>query len=333
MHPYRAFSICILLAAASCDDDLDVTAENVHVAMAKIACSNMYQCCSLGEIEDILGIGHPRTQDECVADLSKILARRIDPLNRAIAQGRMHFDAERMKDCLEARVAPSDSCTAEADVLPWAEACMGSAWIGETPEGGPCSSSLECLSTSFCSSSLVCTPFAQNGEACMTRRCGSDLFCDGAVCQTRRTIGTECTSSSQCQPDLFCDIEAVVPRCLPINGPAEACSADSGCTSGTCLPGACSDTGVSCTRNSQCGGGVCSNSGKSCEFSSDCAPGTCTVSGLPCSEFSLCPPNDSCLIPDVCNTGTCEGNACAAEAVDYCQDTLDDLPVPSSGEP
>src|SRR5262249_55069248 len=85
---------------------IDANQDNVCGEIAEVACHNMYQCCSEGEIETFLRVSDPRTEDQCRDDLTRLCKRSIANLDDGISAGRVKFDGNIMNHCLEALVAP-----------------------------------------------------------------------------------------------------------------------------------------------------------------------------------------------------------------------------------
>lgn len=347
MHSLRvALSIPIVLAiAASCGGDgVDATADNAAVEIAKVVCGNMYQCCSEGEIEDILRVDEPRTQDECVADLSKIFARQKATLDFAVEESRVRFDAEAMNTCLEAHIAPDGECAVVSDIKPWAEECMQSAWVGIVPPGGKCLSRIDCDSDGFCARNQSCTAFAKENEQCdEVKLCGSNLFCDTitttGVCRPRLAADAPCSFDEQCETNLFCNTNLFPSVCTELRDPGESCTDDSVCKSNDCIPGTCT-LGGTCLGESGCRN-KCEISGFSCETDVDCGAGTCPdpadpAPDIPCTTNADCtevPGTPACVFPRRCLPNDCVGDIACAEhivVVNYCQGALSDLPLPVS---
>src|SRR5882724_7941477 len=109
--------------------DINADQNNVCDEIAKVACHDLYQCCTESEIEWFLRVSDPRTENECHDDIRRRCARSIASLDFAIDQKHARFDATIMNTCLEALVAPSGTCATIESALPWTEACMNSAWI------------------------------------------------------------------------------------------------------------------------------------------------------------------------------------------------------------
>ena len=175
--------------------------------------------------------------------------------------------------------------------------------------GNPCTSNASCPNVGVCSflPFIACTansncPLAFLGETCVaflpdtclpgnevtyTLRPGEGILLNGEASQHNDCIGAECTSGP-----------FVGRPCNPFNPDS-------------CCPQLCSNTGSSCTSDSNCS--VCTagtNSGTSCNpanFSSTCCPRYCTGTTTSCTN------NSDCASPATCNFD-CTGIGCAAPA-------------------
>jgi hypothetical protein len=313
--------------------DIDTNQDNVCSEVAEVACHNMYQCCSEGEIEDFLGVGEPRTEAQCRDDIRSECVRQIASLDFAVDEKRVRFDAAIMNDCLDALVAPGDTCATIATALPWDAACMNSAWIGLVADGSRCLSSLECASEdSFCGANQTCIARPGDGQPCGVG-CASGLFCSAGTCRARLPAGGACTSSNQCLEGLFCDTDAAPSVCAERRAIGEACTGDAVCASSECIPGLCARNGATCFADGDCFGGACADDNSLCFADSECAPGRCSVSGAACSAAVACAGvGETCVFPVRCNPPDCVGDAVCGERyllVDYCEDALNELPIPN----
>jgi hypothetical protein len=258
----------VYLAACGGDDGLDISTdqENVCSEVAKVACHNLYSCCSEGEIENFLGVQDPRSQSGCEQDVQRLCSRQIVRLDAAIEAGRVRFEAERMDGCLQALVAPSGTCASIEDTLPWAEACMNSAWVGVVPDGSQCLADAECQSEdSLCATNRTCTPRPTTGQPC-GRGCATGLYCQtvSGTCQPQAGAGQACTTAAQCQSGLDCDLAALPSTCAPLRDSGQPCATSTICKSSVCLVGVCAGTSTSCTSDFTCGGVAGSCTGRVC---------------------------------------------------------------------
>lgn len=324
-----------ILAACGGDDGVSINADkdNFCGEIAEVACHNLYKCCAEGEIESFLGVSEPRSQDECRQDVTRICERRAATLHDSIEAGRVTFDSERMNGCLEAIVAPADSCATVVSDLPWKEACMDQAWVGTVPADGACFFAHDCAGApdSICGPNQKCAPKPTAGFPCGTG-CASGFYCESGICQTRLSEGAPCVSSSQCATELFCDPNATpMPACAKAAPGGSACTSNSGCASGTCIPGQCMSTSEQCYSDMDCNS-RCADDGSFCTTSAQCASGTCSVGGNFCSDDTSCTAGngDTCVFPVLCLPGSCIGDpVCTAQTltVDYCTGALNQLPL------
>lgn len=316
------------LLAIGCGGDgveISTSADNVCGEIAEVACHNLYQCCTEGEIEAFLNVDEPRTERQCREDVIRACERSSLTLNDSIAAGRVRFDAERMNACLNAHVAPEGSCGMIVTELPWKEACADFAWVGTVAVGGACFFGHDCAGApdNFCAPNQKCTAKPTAGFPCGSG-CASDFHCVAGICQPKLPSGAPCVSTSQCQKDLFCDSSAVpMPVCAAKAPGGTACTSSAGCASGTCVPGQCMGTSFSCFRDADCSS-RCADDGSSCTTSAQCATGTCSVGGNLCTSNTSCTAGggDTCVFPVLCLPGDCIGDpVCTSQtlAVDYCE--------------
>ncbi|MGE0546435.1 MAG: Dickkopf N-terminal cysteine-rich domain-containing protein [Kofleriaceae bacterium] len=308
--------------------DIDTDSQNVCSEIAEVACFNMYLCCAEGEIESILGVDEPRTEEECVSDLTRLCERDLASLTWSIDNGRASFNASAMNACLEAFVAPSESCADILDNVPWEGACEDIAWVGEQGAGEECFFNYECAGSevgdTYCNQSRVCVARPGENMPCGDEQCASGLFCDfnTALCTKRRDTGGMCTSNFDCIEDRFCDTATMM--CAPLKAVGEACTTDAMCDSNDCIPGTCEANGGSCFQASDCFYGSCMDDGMLCTADSQCdSAGTCSTGGA-CTVAGFCDNGGGageCVFPVPC-VKQCIGDIkCAAPYVyvDYCE--------------
>jgi hypothetical protein len=329
---------CALLVACGGGGNVDVSAnqDNFCTEIAEVACHNFYQCCSEGEIEDLLGVSEPRTEGQCRDDLELFCARGMgNSLLDSIKEGRVTFDSARMNDCLNSLIAPEDSCATVVDAVPWKEACMETAFVGTVATGGNCFFSHDCAGApdSFCGPKQKCEQKPTAGFPCGTG-CASQFFCGpSGTCVAKGAMGAPCTSADSCQKDLYCDFvtNPSMPVCSTKVPGGSACTGNDSCASGTCIPGRCMGTNSICYTDTNCGS-HCANSTLSCTTSSQCSSGTCSVGGNTCTSDLSCTSGtgDMCVFPVLCVPGDCVGDpvcTAAITTVDYCDGFVSSLPV------
>jgi len=322
----------VLVGLVACGDGVSVStsASNVCSEVAKVACHNMYRCCSEGEIENFLNTDDARTEPQCQVDVERICERSIAKLDAGIEAKRVKFDSDTMNKCLEALVAPDDACAIVDTMLPWTEECMDSAWVGLVADGGQCFASFECASkTSACAPNQTCTPLGTEGQPCGQLGCATGFFCQAGTttptCRAQLGAGQACASTTQCLKPLFCDFQSATPTCTDRLNGGEKCSSDQNCKSSQCIPGICQGTTLDCFDNTDCSR-HCADDGSFCTMDSNCGLGTCSISGFSCSSAAGCTQaGETCNFPVKCLPGVCEGEPVCTTAqlvADYCTGAL-----------
>ncbi len=311
--------------------EISASADNVCDEIAEVACHNLYQCCTEGEIEEFLNVSEPRTERQCREDVVRACKRASFTLTDSIKAGRVRFEPERMNTCLDALVAPEGSCGMIASELPWTEACEEFAWVGTVALSGSCSFAHDCAGApdNFCAPNQKCTAKPTAGFPCGSG-CASAFTCVNGICQPKLAAGAPCLSTSQCQQDLFCDISAPAPVCTARAPGGSPCTSNAGCVSGSCVPGQCMGTSFGCFRDTDCSA-RCADDGSPCTTSAQCASGTCSVGGNFCTSNTNCTAGggDTCVFPVLCLPGDCIGDPICTNqtlTIDYCE-SLDELPL------
>jgi hypothetical protein len=324
-----------VVTAAGCGGDdgggrpsIRTSQDTVCDAVAEVACFDMFQCCAEGEIERNLGVSDPRTEDECRDDVRAICERQKATIDFSITNNRVQFDASVMNGCLEALLAPDGTCATIASMLPWATACLDSAWTGTVATGGPCDFQIECGKDNVCNSSRVCAALPVDGMPCVAGACATGLFCNAGTCRPQLAEGVTCVSSVQCQKGLFCDTTAVTRTCTKLHDVGERCTGNISCVSGTCLPGTCAGSTTTCTSALGCSA-HCADDNSFCIGDVDCLPGTCSGTTTTCFSNAGCTTPATCVFPVRCLPAECTGDVVCAEAhvtVDYCTGAINSLP-------
>jgi hypothetical protein len=321
-----------------CQDGIDINAteDTFCDEFAEVACHNMYQCCSESQIEQELGVSEPRTEVQCREDKRRLCVRSTASLRDSLAAGRVTFNAEPLNTCLNAYLAPDDTCSTYVDKFPWTEPCKAQVWTGTVGAMGKCFFDHDCAGapkSAECGPDQKCIALPTGGQPCPMGTCADGFFCGtGAVCQARLGENAPCTSTSQCQDMLFCDTTAMPqPLCASRKPGGAMCTSDLACISGDCVPGRCAMTNVTCFTDAQCGG-RCANSTQSCtvgiDWTCNTTAGHCdVVTSQPCSGStgdSQCVNANAgtrCIFNISCVAGDCVGDPiCTAPlfAADYC---------------
>jgi len=335
MRPLLCLSIIWVACFTACGDDgvdISSSAGNVCSEIAEVACHNLYQCCSEGEIEDFLGVSDPRTEQQCREDVRRLCDRSIARVDAAIEAKRARFDSETMNNCLQALVAPSGTCATVESVLPWAESCMDSAWVGLVADGSQCFGTFECSSTnSVCAPNQMCTARPTAGQPCGAVACADGHFCQAGTCRLQLDEGQPCSSEIQCLDELFCDFAAAPSSCTAVRDGGQPCTGNTSCKSNQCIPGTCSNSVQSCFTNSNCSG-RCADDNSICAQDNQCSTGQCSLTATLCtSPLDCAGVGNTCVFPVRCVPGTCMGSPVCTQAqlvIDYCEDALGDIPFP-----
>lgn len=313
---------------------INTTQDNVCEEVAAVACHNMFQCCAETEIEALLGVTTPRDEAGCKADFQATCTRQTADLQFSAKNKRVKFDSDAMNKCLEALIAPDNTCVSVEDMLPWTQACMDSAWVGTVAAGGTCDFADECVKDTFCRQDRQCIALPTTGQDCqLDAPCASGLFCDFATnkCAAKLAAGGACTGNNACADGLFCDETAAAGAvCTARHLAGEHCTNNTSCTDGNvCLPGTCQNALTACQSDNDCNH-HCEVSGDPCTLDRDCGTGACSITtGTACLANTGCPAGETCVFPEKCVGDTCEGNIVCAAAnvtVDYCQGAVTALP-------
>jgi hypothetical protein len=323
-------SIFGLLAAACGEDGVTVSTneDNFCDEVAEVACHNLYQCCTEGEIEDYLEVDDPRTELQCRDDAKRICERRYTGVSDSIKNGRISFDGAKLDACLTAYLAPSGQCSQVTMETPWLEACKENPFVGQVAIGGTCFLSIDCAGSpddTYCGTDQKCKAKPTGGFPCSTtgsNSCAKGFYCGpNNTCAPRAALGAPCTQVNQCADKLFCDTTATMPVCAEPKPGGEACTTDLGCKSSECVPGMCAGSSFeTCFKDSDCDK-RCGGNGITCTDPSQCGLGTCTNVGGSCSSPASCPSGSTCVFPTDCLPVDCVGDAvCTMEyvSVDYC---------------
>jgi hypothetical protein len=331
-----ALNTLVLIGGCGGDDEgsrpsVSTSEDTVCDAVAEVACFNMFQCCSEGEIESALNVSDPRSESECRDDVRAICERQKATIDFSVKNNRVTFDAGTMNACLQAFVAPDGTCATIAAMLPWAEPCLESAWTGTVATGGQCDFQIECAQDNVCSSSRVCTALPGENMPCANQACASGLYCSAGTCLPQVAEGSTCTSSVQCQRGFFCDTTGSAPTrtCTKLRAIGEKCSGTATCEPGsTCLPGTCAGSSLTCTSALSCSP-HCADDNSFCVDDSTCSVGTCSGTTTTCFSTAGCISPATCVFPVKCLPAECVGDVVCAEqhlSVDYCSAALSSLP-------
>jgi len=331
---------CAVLFVVGCGSDSSkpspsANKDNVCDQLAAVACYDMYQCCSEGQIENYLNVSSPRTEGECNDDVRRLCEQNIGIVDESITGGRVTFDASIMNACLKALIAPDDSCSGVGTMLPWAAACMETAWVGTVAIGGSCSYRYECAGhESYCAANQTCTALPGNAAPCSPAGCATGFYCGGNnTCRAQLAQGTQCAQSRECATGLYCGNNGGGNQtCSPLQGPGQPCTGNQSCQSNQCLPGTCAGTANSCFSARDCNGRCSNDAGQQCQQDRDCGQGACSIGGAQCNTTQQCGANGgTCVFANTCIQAACVGDVVCSDShvsVDYCTGAVDSLPQP-----
>jgi hypothetical protein len=336
----RFWIACLIIAGAGAcgggdggKPSVNATKDNVCSQMAAVACYDLYQCCAETQIEAYLRVTDPRTEAQCVSDVTRLCEQRTGIVDASVTAGRVTFDGAAMNACLKALIVPDASCTTVSAALPWAAACMTSAWAGTVAVGSSCAHTFECANagTAYCAANQTCTALPTEGMACAAGACATGFFCQGGTtCHAQLAVGATCTANQQCQKGNYCTTGAT-RVCAALRTAGQSCTGNASCTSNQCLPGTCAGSTQTCFASSDCGG-RCGATNNFCNFDRDCGNGTCSIGGATCNGPLQCVgAGNVCVFPVTCNLTACAGDVVCADtqvSADYCTGAPAALPTP-----
>lgn len=329
--------VFVAVLLVGCQDGLEVSAseDSFCSELAEVACHNLYQCCTESDIEEDLGVSEPRTEAQCREDKTRRCEVSTARYRDSLAKNRVQFNPEAYNACLEAVLAPDDTCSTYVDKLPWTEPCDVSAWTGLIPMAGSCFFDHDCAGypkSAECGSDQKCVTLPIGGFPCVNGNCAEDFFCGtGQICQARLAEGTPCDGSDECQDNLYCDFAAMPdPVCAGRKPAGTACTSNNGCISAQCIPGECALTGATCYSDAGCSSRCAGSSFQTCTFDYQCnTSGRCnTVTSQTCggstadadcvalSAGTTCIFNVSCVPDDCIGDPVCTAPLFLA---DYCE--------------
>ena len=320
----------IACGGGSSPPSVNTDKSNLCEQIAAVACYDLYQCCSEGEIEHDLGITTPESQDQCNSDVNKLCERDLATVESSLAANRVTFDASVLNTCLKSLLPPANECATVDTMLPWTAGCMMSPYVGNVADGDMCFYNYECKGTgpgtSYCSPDQTCMALPGNGMPCSAQGCAQGTYCNTTTgtdtCQPLQGAGGPCISVTDCMTGLYCDATTGAGTCQPLLAGGEACTSSTACESNDCIPGMCAGTNNSCYTSANCEGTCASGPlmGSFCTTNQNCE-GHCSVTTTTtCVTSTNCPATETCDLY-TCNLGTCEGDiVCAATqvTVDYC---------------
>jgi hypothetical protein len=245
---------------------------------AAMACDLAERCSCLGDV----------TYERCP---NLMEAQCQDDVVVPVQSGRLIYDEDAARECLDAWRDVLDDCSIVGDEVP--EACRR-ALVGHTPEGQACAADRECQPPLLCHWS-VCTRMPGDGEQCFNgMECATGLYCTyDMICQVPRDVGGSCPEERRaCREGLYC--ESLTTTCQQAVGAGASCATNSEmCLEGlycdfataTCVPspggdgdcyasrGACAD-GLYCEAGARCQ--PRKPAGETCYDATECLSHNCT---------------------------------------------------------
>lgn len=227
------FVCCLVGSACGGGGDDAVALAELDTEMGATMCAKMVECCTTAELEEeLLGASN---QQECEAFYAGFIGQLLIPvLEDSVAAGRLVYDGEQMRTCLDA-LAAIECADLRAALESGPAGSCEDPFTGQVAIGGMCANDVDCV-TELCNGDQVdfegnvtmgvCAQMPSNGQACVDNTCGAGLFCDYAG------------GSPTCQPEL---------------ADGSGCSSDDDCTSGSCN-GASGGQSGTCGAPSTCDG-------------------------------------------------------------------------------
>ena len=304
--------VASLLGVTACGGSDSIALGDLGDEVVRAQCARTVRC------------GAYVSMDECLAS-GRV---NLDLIAHAVDAGRVAYDGEAARACLDALEGAScDTTTEGARVEP---AACAQALAGTVADGGTCFDDLECISDSCdvpdCGMACcqgTCDPTvaeAALGQSCANARCADDAFCNPQrVCAALLAAGTPCDGDDECAYGLACSGEV----CVPAANRGEACA-----------DGDCHDLGDFCDGQSCVArrgvGGSC-RMGFAGVF--DCQlPLVCNQQSFTCEEPPtagqacdfFCAGGLFCNDQNVCEAPRADGAACTSDfdcASLYCDET------------
>lgn len=233
-------------------------------------CTRIFACCSAGEAAQL----SYASQAQCAATIG---AQQQMTLDQLLSTGMIRYDSGAALTCVDD--IATISCAALFSNLgrPTPPPSCGHLTPGTGQTGAPCGGLDFYCESDNCASDYCAPP------SCRTVVCPAGQYCDPTTlgCVPGQTAGAPCSANAECDPSIVCR-SGSCGAALPDQS---ACTQDTDCASGACLPiggqtsgslcGAPQPAGAPCTGAGECQSGGCNyaSSGATCG-----AP-TCTGSG------------------------------------------------------
>jgi hypothetical protein len=207
--------------------------------LAQVYCSKIAPCCTAAHVAYDTASCESRVQGAGVF--------------LAASKAGQTYDAAAAGKCLSELATALSRCVPYAgDATPDCDKIV----IGNTPAGGSCTISRDCVAPNLClylNGADVGTcgpedPTPELGEAC-TVYCAADSWCSAGVCLAEYDSGP-CKSGAECTTKSYCDDS--VGQCVAKKADGQACVYDYQCINFGCVGGKL-DTTPSADGNGTCG--------------------------------------------------------------------------------
>ena len=190
--------LSLLLLVAACDRSL--AHDQFDAALRDAHCQRQVRCGEEPDLAACLAARPPRPD-------------RAAALDDALAAGRLDFDADLARACLD-RLRAASCLPHLADAA--LDACAD-AFLGALADGRPCALDEECAS-GLCAPAARCgaaccpaacapvPPLAALGEPCVVAECVAAAYCRKSddTCAPRLAAGQPCVDPSECGGELTC---------------------------------------------------------------------------------------------------------------------------------
>jgi hypothetical protein len=334
---FRRLAPWLVLCAglgAGCSDDspgpftIAVTKTNLCPQMAKIACRNMFECCTGAQLEKVLGITISTNESQCQRDMQLKCEEQNAQLLYAINKGTVTLHEDLITACYQSLYVGTNGCFYTASEQPWKTTCSTDDVVlyeGVQESNSECTFTIECKTDNKCGQDRKCKALPKAGETCSNGACAKDYYCSSkdGKCAARKNSGEACDSTSDCAKKLFCEKSSTSGgsgTCSALKDVGASCTANNACSSSYCIPGVCSNNHT-CYKDADCTGTCKTTTTQSCNKDSEC-PGKCQSSGDSCNADGQCGGTTGSCVHETCEQKCTGSPVCGYnyQVVDYCQD-------------
>lgn len=166
----------------------------------------------------------------------------IPQLLALLEAGRLSYDEELARECLDLYESALDECTvfgADEGVIDQIDDTCGDVFSGDAAVGDVCYADEECAGDAECNvadcQDQCCTgtcvavtplPDAEIGESCAEAECVSGAYCDtNDVCRAQAQVGESCEGFGSCVTGAVCDLDfqTNMGTCVVLPDEGETC--------------------------------------------------------------------------------------------------------------